>query len=96
MQENFVPQSRVVVLVPFRPIIGCGVSENGSRAIECRSRNGVADIVKLLQALFGVFVPEVEGSVSAGCGEGPVGWVERDGVDCVDGFVVTVAFEGEV
>lgn len=53
--------------------------------------------------MFGVFVPEVEGAVAAGGGEGAVDGVEGDGVDGVDvgdvaglGGGLAVAFEGEV
>ena len=103
MQHDLRDLLRRILRVSLTPIIADGVRENASIPVERRRYNGPADLRIALQAVLGVFVPEVEGAVGAGGAEGAVLWVEGDGVDAVDVALVAhvrdvaaVAFEGEV
>jgi hypothetical protein len=87
----------------FTPIIAHGVGKDISIfAKPCRD-DAAADFRVPFEAVFGVFVPEVECAVGAGGAEGAVLRVEGDAVYRVDfcsfagrGVLLAVAFEGEV
>jgi hypothetical protein len=89
------------VLVALAPVVADGVGKDVARLVEGGGRDGPADGGIALEAVLGVLVPEVEGSIRTGSAEGAVDRVERDVVDRVDvrdvvGGRVTVALEGEV
>lgn len=103
MQHNLVHPSLPTLPVPLTPIIADGVGKDVPRPVEACGADGAADFRVAFEAVLGVLVPEVEGAVAAGGGEGAVHGVEGDGVDGVDvGDVarlrggLSVAFEGEV
>lgn len=103
MQHNLINAPLSTLPVPLTPVIADGVREDVPGAVEACRADGAADFGVAFEAVLGVFVPEVEGAVAAGGGEGAVDGVEGDGVDGVDvGDVaglrggLSVAFEGEV
>lgn len=101
MQHDLV---RVVGRVPLEslaPVITNGISKNAAGLVECRCRDAPTHIGIPLEAVFGVFVPEVEGAITTGGAKRAVLWVKRDIVDGIHvGNValgrVAVTFEGEV
>lgn len=103
MQHNLIRQPRRIMRIPLTPIIRDRIRKDTAGSVEARRTDTAAYFRIPLQPVFGVFVPEVEGSVAAGCGEGAVDRVEGDGVYGEDFGVVScggvglaVAFEGEV
>jgi hypothetical protein len=93
----------VISAVALAPVVADGVGEDVAVAREGCRCDAAADFGIALEAVLGVFVPEVEGAVGAGCAEGAVLGVEGDGVDGVDfgyvalaGVLLAVALEGEV
>jgi len=89
--------------VALAPVVADGVGENVSVLAEARRDDAAADFGVALKTVLGVLVPEVEGTVGAGGGEGAVLRVEGDGVYGVDfcdvavgGVLLAVALEGEV
>lgn len=93
----------VVAAVALAPIIADCVREDVTGAREGRGSDAAADLGVAFEAVFGVLVPEVEGTVAAGGAEGAVHGVEGDGVDRVDfgdialgGVRLAMTLEGEV
>lgn len=89
--------------VALAPVVAHGVGEDISVAVKGGARNGPANSWVPLQAVLGVLVPEVEGTVTSSGAKCAVDGVEADGVDGVDVADVTVgwgsftvALEGEV
>ena len=70
----------VVSSVAFAPVITDCVCENVAVFAEARGNDAATDFRVALEAVLGVLVPEVEGTVGAGGGEGAVLWVEGYGV----------------
>lgn len=93
----------IVASVALAPVVADCVRKNVSIFAEARSNDAAAHFRVALEAVLGVFVPEVEGTVRAGGGEGAVLWVERNGVYGEDlggiaivGVGLAVALEGKV
>lgn len=89
--------------VTLAPIVADGVREDVAVLVEVGCRNCAAHVRVPLETVLGVLVPEVEGAVGAGGGEGAMLRVEADGVEAVDVANVAiisgglaVAFEAEV
>ena len=96
MQHNLIRIPRRVVRVAFAPVVRHCVRKDVSVAVEARSADASAHLRIPLEPVFGVLVPEVEGTVAAGGAEGSVLRVEGDGVDgvyfrCVPGGGVGLA-----
>ena len=88
-------------MVALGPVIGYRIREYRAGLVEFCSHNASAHVRVALEAVLGVLVPEVEGTVGAGGAEGTVDGVEGDVVDGEDvgdvvGGRVAVALEGEV
>lgn len=60
MQVDLVGRvGRRSVLPAFMPIVGHGISKDGPRGVECRSRNGtIFRWLKRFEAGLGIFIPE--------------------------------------
>ena len=85
------------------PVVADSVRKNVSIPRESGRCDAAANLRVALETVLGVFVPEVEGAIATGCGEGAMLGVEGDGVDGVDlgdvalgGVLLSVALEGEV
>ena len=92
---------RVVALVALAPVVADGVGEDVATAVESCSRDAAAHGGIPFEAMLGVLVPEVEGTIAAGGTEGAMLGVERDiiyGVDLGGGALrwIPVALEREV
>ena len=92
-----------VATVPLAPVVADGVGKDVSVLAEAGCDDAAADFRVALETVLGVLVPEVEGTVGTGSGEGAVLGVEGDGVYGVDlcdvavgGVLLAVALEGEV
>lgn len=81
MQHDLVGRLRGVDGVAFAPVVADGVGEDGAGAVEGRGRDRSPDLRVPLESMLGVLVPEMKGAVGAGCAEGAVHWMKRDGVD---------------
>lgn len=78
------------------PIISDGVSEQVSITIEASSLYGTTQAHWGFQAVTGILVPEVKEAVTAGGTESSISGMEGDGVDGVDGFIISMALESEI
>lgn len=101
MQHNLIHHLRIILTIPLTPIITNRVRKTITSFIKRRSADRASCRRIAFETVFSDAVPEVEGAVRAGGGEGAVHGVEGDGVDGVDvghvvGWGVAVAFEGEV
>ena len=76
MQHDLVWILLVVKSVACAPVVANGVGKDIPRPVEIRRRDRSADFGVPLEAVLGVFVPEVEGAVGAGGAEGAVHRVE--------------------
>ena len=92
-----------VATVALAPVVADGVGKDVAVLAETRRNDAAADLGVALETVLGVLVPEVEGTVGTGGGEGAVLGVEGDGVYGVDlcdvavgGVLLAVALEGEV
>ena len=86
--------------VSLTPIVAYRVCKDRSRPVESSRTNSATHLRIALQTVLGIAVPEVKSAVTAGCAEGAVLWVERDGVHGVNvsditgvGRVLAVTFE---
>lgn len=94
----------VVLLVAHEtlaPVVANGVGEDVAAAVESRGRDAAAHGGIPFEAVLGVLVPEVEGTITAGGTESAMLGVERDiiyGVDLGGGALrwIPVALEREV
>ena len=84
MQHNLINPSLPTLPIPLTPIIADRICKDIASPVEARRADGAADLRVALEAVLGVLVPEVEGAVAAGGGEGAVYGVEGDGVYGVD------------
>lgn len=92
-----------VSTVSFTPVVADSVGEDVSVLGEASGGDGATDFGIAFEAVLGVLVPEVEGTVATGGAEGAMLGVEGDCVDGVDfgdvpgrRVLLSVAFEGEV
>lgn len=92
MKHDLVGVVGAVVLVALAPIVADRVGKDATGLVEVCRGNAATDVRVALQPVLGVLVPEVEGAVSAGCGECAVDGVEGDSVDGED--VLRVAVRG--
>lgn len=81
MQHDRVLRGRRVATEPFAPVVARGIRKDGAGFVEARACDRLPDFWISLEAVLGVFVPEMECPVGAGRGEGAVDWVKADGVD---------------
>lgn len=103
MKHHLVGQLLGVGRVTLTPIVADSVCKDISSAVESGARNCSPDGRIPLQTMFGILVPEVEGTVTTGGAKGTMNRMEGDrveGIDVVDvalvGRGLTVAFEAEI
>ena len=103
VQHNLIGTLRGIGGVTFAPVVANCISEDISGAIESSGGNRAANGGIALQAVFGIFVPEVECTIGTGSAEGAVNGVEGDRVDRIDVANIavcrrsfTVTLKGEV
>jgi len=84
VEEYIVLFLRVVVLVPFRPVITHSVGEQLAPGAEAAFGDGLFQLFGRLKLSAGVFVPVAEPAVRAHSGERSVMWMEADVVDGED------------
>lgn len=94
---------RCVSAEALAPVVADSIGEDVTVPRECGCCDRAADLGVALEAVLGVLIPEVEGTVRASCAECAVLGVERDGVHRVNlcdvalrGVLLAVALEGEV
>ena len=103
MQHNLIHPLRRIDGISFTPIVADCICKNITVSVKRCARDCASDLWIPLQSMLGVFIPKMEGSVTASGAEGAVYGVEADGVDGVDvadvaavGRCLAVAFEAEV
>src|SRR4051794_32094031 len=85
------------------PVVADCVRKRIAIFVECGRSNRSSDFRVAFETMLGVLVPEVEGSIRAGCTESTVNGVEGNGVHGIDfgyialgGVLLTVTSEREV
>lgn len=76
MKHDLVRVVRGVVRIALAPVVAHGVRKDSSRGVEVGCRNSATNLGVALQAMLGVLVPEVEGTVAACGAEGAVDGME--------------------
>ena len=84
MQHYLVGHLCRVEAVSFAPVIADGVGEDGAIPVEGGCADRATNFGISLETMFGILVPEVEGSVAACSAEGAVLRMEGDGVHGID------------
>jgi len=70
--------------VAFAPVVADGVGEDRAISIETSSGDCSTNRRKPFGSAFGIFVPIVEGSISAGGGESSMYRMKGDGIDSIN------------
>ena len=85
------------------PVVADRIREDVSVAVERRGRDGSPGLGVALETMFGIFVPEVKGTVGASSTKCTVDGMKGDGVNGVDiravtlvGNVLAMTFKGKI
>lgn len=103
MQHNFIWGLRRICGVALAPVVANSVGKYVTASVKAGTGNSTPDRWIALEAMFSIFVPEMESTITAGSAESAMNWVEGnciDGIDVVDVAIIlrrlTMALKAEI